>query len=66
MSSRYDDIVAKHPDLKRVPLVGLIKEVAPTKQAETDEKLGVGEFQASYFGGRKMCVLCLFVCIRMM
>ena len=65
MGFRYDDVVARHPELKKVPLVGVIKEVAPTKQAETDEKLGVGEFQASYFGGRKMYVLCLFVCIRM-
>ena len=54
MGFRYDDVVARHPELKKVPLVGVIKEVAPTKQAETDEKLGVGEFQKMYFNGRKM------------
>ena len=31
--------------------MGLIKEVAPTKQAETDETLGVGEFESKYFPG---------------
>ena len=48
VSTRYDEVVAKNPGLKKVPLVGIIKEVAPTKQAETDEKLGVGEFQSKY------------------
>eukprot|EP00981_Chlorochromonas_danica_P013154 scaffold5904_cov165-Ochromonas_danica.AAC.3 len=32
--------------------MGVIKEeVAPIKGAETDEKLGVGEFQSKYFQG---------------
>lgn len=30
-------------------LYGIIKEVAPVKGAETDAKLGVGEFQFKYF-----------------
>lgn len=30
-------------------LVGIIKEVAPVKGAETDEELGVAEFQEKYF-----------------
>ena len=29
MGFRYDDVVARHPELKKVPLVGVIKEVAP-------------------------------------
>ena len=34
-------------------LVGVVKEVAPTKQAANDTVLGVGEFQRDYFkGGR--------------
>lgn len=32
-----------------VPLVGIIKEVAPIKGAETDAVLGVEEFQNRYF-----------------
>lgn len=35
--------------LQKVPLVGIIKEVAPTVQAKDDETLGVGEFQRDYF-----------------
>uniref|UniRef100_A0A7S3JYT0 Peroxiredoxin-like 2A n=1 Tax=Aureoumbra lagunensis TaxID=44058 RepID=A0A7S3JYT0_9STRA len=34
-----------------VPLVGIIKEVAPTKQAQNDTVLGVDEFQKKYFAG---------------
>eukprot|EP01039_Chlorochromonas_danica_P005645 gene5645-6227_t len=34
-----------------INVVGVIKEVAPIKGAETDEKLGVGEFQSKYFQG---------------
>lgn len=30
-------------------IVGIIKEVAPIKGVETDEELGVGEFQRKYF-----------------
>ena len=30
-------------------MIGIIKEVAPVKGAETDEILGVGEFQSKYF-----------------
>mmetsp|Transcript_63093 Transcript_63093/g.150397 ORF Transcript_63093/g.150397 Transcript_63093/m.150397 type:complete len:146 (-) Transcript_63093:99-536(-) len=40
---------AETPTLSSVPLVGIIKEVAPTKTADTDEKLGVAEFQKKYF-----------------
>ena len=32
-------------------IVGIIKEVAPTSGAKTDEELGVHEFQTKYFGG---------------
>eukprot|EP01031_Cornospumella_fuschlensis_P024965 gene24965-30161_t len=32
-------------------VVGIIKEVAPVKGAETDAQLGVGEFQSKYFEG---------------
>ena len=30
-------------------LVGIVKEVAPCKGAQTDEELGLGEFQEKYF-----------------
>jgi len=32
-------------------LVGVVKEVAPTKQAANDTVLGVGEFSSKYFKG---------------
>lgn len=38
--------------MAKVPLVAVVKEVAPTAKAETDEELGVGTFQEEYFGGR--------------
>ena len=44
MASALESSLAKG----KVPLVGLIKEVAPTKQAATDETLGVGEFESKY------------------
>ena len=43
------------PEIRALPggagvtLVGFCKEVAPTAKVETDEKLGVSEFQAKYF-----------------
>ena len=37
------------PAKGKVPLYGIIKEVAPTKQAEDDATLGVGEFETKYF-----------------
>jgi hypothetical protein len=37
-------------------LVGIIKEVAPIKGAETDAKLGVGEFQRKYFGNSPLYI----------
>jgi len=52
ISQRYEAILARNPSLQKVKLVGVVKEVAPTSQAETDEKLGVGEFQSRYFGNR--------------
>ena len=36
------------------PLVGIVKELAPTKQAENDTVLGVGAFQEEYFGGKPL------------
>ena len=35
-------------------LVGVVKEVAPTKQAANDTGLGVGEFQRDYFKGSEL------------
>ncbi len=35
----------------RTKLVGIIKEVAPTKDAEDDETLGVNDFHENYFLG---------------
>ena len=32
--------------------MAIVKEVAPTKDAATDEELGVGDFTNRYFGGR--------------
>lgn len=40
---------ADQPVLSTLPLVGIIKEIAPTKRAQSDEELGVGEFQRKYF-----------------
>lgn len=37
-------------------MVGICKELAPTKDAPTDEKLGVGSFQSKYFGSNPMYV----------
>lgn len=37
-----------------LPLLGICKEVAPTKQCATDEELGVGEFQSKYFSPGKL------------
>jgi len=37
-----------------VPLVGVIKEVAPTKQAADDTVLGVQVFQRDYLGGAEL------------
>lgn len=36
-------------ELGETELVGVVKEVAPTKGAATDEELGLGEFQEKYF-----------------
>lgn len=44
------EMASEDPDISKIPLVGVIKEVAPTTQAETDETLGVGEFHEKYFG----------------
>lgn len=49
---RYEEVLARMPDLGKVPFVAIIKEVAPTKKAATDEILGVSVFQSEYFGGR--------------
>lgn len=35
--------------LGKANLIGIIKEVAPCSTAETDEELGVGEFEKTYF-----------------
>lgn len=40
---------------KQVPIVAIVREVAPTKSVKEDagpKGLGVGEFQQKYFGGR--------------
>mmetsp|Transcript_63930 Transcript_63930/g.169201 ORF Transcript_63930/g.169201 Transcript_63930/m.169201 type:complete len:147 (-) Transcript_63930:405-845(-) len=49
-----DELTASLPGVKPVPLVGIIKEVAPSGKIMTDEKLGVGEFQNKYFGGNTL------------
>lgn len=36
-------------ELGETKLIGVVKEVAPTKDAATDEILGLGEFQEKYF-----------------
>jgi hypothetical protein len=51
---RFQDVISRNPSLKDVPLVGIIKEVAPTKSVETDEKLGVTVFQENYFQNRPL------------
>jgi hypothetical protein len=48
---RFTEVLAREPALASVPLLGVIKEVA--KEGE-DEKLGVGVFQKTYFGGRPL------------
>lgn len=48
------ELNASVPGAKPVPLVGIIKEVAPSGKVMTDEKLGVGEFQNKYFGGNTL------------
>lgn len=48
------ELNASVPGVKPVPLVGIIKEVAPSGKVMTDEKLGVGEFQNKYFGGNTL------------
>ena len=54
MTKRYTEVLAREPSLKDVPLIGVIKEVAPTAKVETDEALGVAKFQSDYFGGRRL------------
>ena len=44
ISTRYKD-----KEFNGIKLYGVIKEVAPVSGAETDEELGVGEFQTKYF-----------------
>ena len=39
----------KAGDFLNVKLIGVIKEVAPTKDVKTDEELGVKDFQTTYF-----------------
>lgn len=39
----------KEGKLGKADLIGIIKEVAPCPTAQTDEELGVGEFQKTYF-----------------
>lgn len=46
MSTLFRDRAA---DFGETKLVGIIKEVAPTKGVATDEELGVAEFQEKYF-----------------
>mmetsp|Transcript_35895 Transcript_35895/g.78611 ORF Transcript_35895/g.78611 Transcript_35895/m.78611 type:complete len:148 (+) Transcript_35895:402-845(+) len=48
------ELRTERPDLRRVPLYGVVKEVAPTSQAKTDAKLGVAEFEEKYFGGNQL------------
>lgn len=38
----------------KAALVGIVKELAPTKQAVDDEKLGVAAFETEYFKGGKL------------
>jgi len=47
----YNKVTASIPAPDRLPLLGICKEVAPTSTAETDEQLGVAEFQNKYFPG---------------
>lgn len=54
MAGRYEEVLARTPSLGKVPLVAVIKEVAPTKKAATDEILGVAAFQREYFGNRPL------------
>lgn len=54
VAKRFDSILEKNAGLRNVPLIGIIKEVAPTKSVETDEKLGVNEFHVKYFNGRPL------------
>lgn len=43
------EVWASEPKLTKVPLVGIIKEVAPTGKVKTDSELGVGDFQRDFF-----------------
>ena len=52
VAGRYEEVLARTPSLGKAPLVAVIKEVAPTKKAATDEILGVAAFQREYFGNR--------------
>eukprot|EP00928_Gymnodinium_smaydae_P036913 TRINITY_DN25719_c0_g2_i1.p2 TRINITY_DN25719_c0_g2~~TRINITY_DN25719_c0_g2_i1.p2 ORF type:complete len:151 (-),score=41.61 TRINITY_DN25719_c0_g2_i1:559-1011(-) len=42
------------PKLESVPLLGIVKEVAPTAKVKLDKDLGVGEFQSKHFGGNPL------------
>ena len=52
VTERYEAVLARTPELGKVPLMAVIKEVAPTKRAATDEVLGVSVFQRHYFSNR--------------
>jgi hypothetical protein len=56
ITKRFESVVAKEPKLSKVPLFAVIKEVAPTKDAEDDEKLGVAAFANNFFAGRPVFV----------
>jgi hypothetical protein len=52
ISKKYSEVLAKTPSLSKVPLVGVVKEIAENAQA--DVKLGVAEFQSNYFNDRPL------------
>lgn len=54
LSSRVQEIASKHPTVQNIPVFGVIKEIAPTAKVATDEALGVGEFQSTYWGDKPL------------
>lgn len=52
ITEKYNEILARTPSLRKVPLFGVIKEAADTE--EIDTKLGITEFQSAYFDNRNL------------
>mmetsp|Transcript_10219 Transcript_10219/g.12399 ORF Transcript_10219/g.12399 Transcript_10219/m.12399 type:complete len:158 (-) Transcript_10219:339-812(-) len=52
LSNRYNEIIAHTPSLSKIPLFGVVKEIA--SNSKDDIKLGVHDFHSNYFENRPL------------